>query len=510
LAKSLKELKKDYQDITISTREAYDKLFPPFGDDRENLDKNYKKAVREKDAKEIARLKPLWESASNAYKQAQTRKNALNLKIKKLEREEKKTETAKEEKKTVLGGYEKALSDLNAAEIDLQGYQGEDKYQKAYIKAQDAYNKAVSSGKTPSTPLPKPKIEIKPVDKGESEETDVETSKIAEELNKEYTKSVTESGRYIAELSEPGRIELARSLNKIYKTKLPENGKYSKELKDLYVDALTDNYTRSLDFNQKISFPEFLVIAANEGTYGGRGGAGGRDDGPYVTIASPSIAKNAINQVFQSELQRDATKEELDKLVPGLIEAQAANPNKVKMVKGVRQTIQGLDAVQWITDKLQKLPEYAQRKEDKTIPSLQLLQETARNNGLTLLPSQVESYKLRLQNGEKIETIQSNIRAIAANAMPDNVKKLMDSGNDLTEIYQPYRQSMAAILEIPFDKIDLSDPTLTNAITDKGNMTLFDFKKSLRKDPRWQYTDNARETVSTGLTQVLKDFGFMG
>jgi len=94
--------------------------------------------------------------------------------------------------------------------------------------------------------------------------------------------------------------------------------------------------------------------------------------------------------------------------------------------------------------------------------------------------------------------------------MPDNVKKLLEAGSDLNEVYQPYRQSMSTILEIPMDKIDLNDPTLTNAITDKGNMTLFDFKRSLRKDPRWQYTDNARETVSSGLTQILKDFGFMG
>ena len=341
-------------------------------------------------------------------------------------------------------------------------------------------------------------------------DTDAASSEITEDLNKQYTQDVTQSGRYIAGLNDAGRKLLAENLNKVYNLELSTNGKYSKELKDAYVNALTDNYTRSLDFNQKTSLEEFLVIAQNEGTYSGGRGGSGRDDAPYVTISSPSIAKNAINQVFQSELQRDATKEELSKLVPGLIKAQAANPNKIKIVKGVRQNIQGLDTAQWIIDEVQKLPEYAQRKEDKTIPDLETLQTTARNNGLTLLPSQIESYKLRLQNGEKIDTIQSNIRAIAANAMPDNVKKLMDAGNDLTDIYQPYRQSMATILEIPYDKIDLSDPTLTDAITDKGNMTIFDFKKSLRKDPRWQYTDNAREVVSSGLTQVLKDFGFMG
>ena len=341
-------------------------------------------------------------------------------------------------------------------------------------------------------------------------EADEATSEITEDLNKEYTQDVTQSGRYIAGLDDAGRTQLASNLNNAYGLKLPTNGKYSKELKDAYVRALTDNYTRSLDFNQKTSLPEFLVVAQNEGTYRGTGGAGGPDLTDYVTISSPSVARGAINQVFQAELQRDATAEEFKKLVPGLIKAQKANPNKVKMVNGVRQTIQGLDAGQWITERLQKLPEFTQRKQDKTIPDIQILQETARNNGLTLLPSQIESYRLRLQNGEKVETIQSNIRAIAANAMPDNVKKLLDAGSDLTEVYQPYRQSMATILELPMDKIDLNDPTLTNAITEKGNMTLFDFKKSLRKDPRWQYTDNAREVVSSGLTQVLKDFGFMG
>ena len=335
------------------------------------------------------------------------------------------------------------------------------------------------------------------------------TDEVAADLNEQYTKDVTDSGRYIAGLDEAGRTQLAISLNDVYESKLPTNGKYSKELKDTYVRALTDNYTRSLDFNQKISLPEFLVIAKNEGTYKGTG-TGGPEIDDYVTISSPSIAKNAINQVFQVELQRDATKEELDKLIPGLISAQKKNPNRVKVVKGVRQTTQGLDAIQWITDKLQKLPEYAQRKEDKTIPDLEKLQTTARNNGLTLLPNQLESYKLRLQNGEKLETIQSNIRANIANTMPDSVKKLMDAGNDLSDVYQPYRQSMAAILEIPFDKIDLSDPTLTNAITDKGNMTIFDFKRSLRKDARWQYTDNAREEVSNVALGVLRDFGFQG
>jgi hypothetical protein len=41
-------------------------------------------------------------------------------------------------------------------------------------------------------------------------------------------------------------------------------------------------------------------------------------------------------------------------------------------------------------------------------------------------------------------------------------------------------------------------------------MSIYDFQRTLRKDPRWQYTDNAREESSTAVLGVLRDFGFQG
>jgi hypothetical protein len=70
---------------------------------------------------------------------------------------------------------------------------------------------------------------------------------------------------------------------------------------------------------------------------------------------------------------------------------------------------------------------------------------------------------------------------------------------------------MANILEIGDpDQIDLNDPLLRSAITDKGDMNLYDFRKALRQDNRWQYTAQAKEDVSTAALQVLRDFGFQG
>jgi hypothetical protein len=70
---------------------------------------------------------------------------------------------------------------------------------------------------------------------------------------------------------------------------------------------------------------------------------------------------------------------------------------------------------------------------------------------------------------------------------------------------------MANILEIDDpDQIPLNDQTLRDAITDKGDMNIYDFKKLLRRDDRWQYTEQARQDVSTAALDVLRDFGFQG
>ena len=60
------------------------------------------------------------------------------------------------------------------------------------------------------------------------------------------------------------------------------------------------------------------------------------------------------------------------------------------------------------------------------------------------------------------------------------------------------------------DEIELNDNTLRSAIGQDREMNVYDFKKALRKDSRWQYTENAREEVANSVLGVLRDFGFQG
>ena len=108
------------------------------------------------------------------------------------------------------------------------------------------------------------------------------------------------------------------------------------------------------------------------------------------------------------------------------------------------------------------------------------------------------------------DRLQQDVRKLAALGQPQYVRDLLGQGYDLETIYSPYKQRMAQVLELNPDAIDLRDPTLRMAISDKGDMNLFDYERSLRKDSRWQYTQSANDEVSTAVLGVLRDFGFRG
>jgi hypothetical protein len=159
----------------------------------------------------------------------------------------------------------------------------------------------------------------------------------------------------------------------------------------------------------------------------------------------------------------------------------------------------------------------------QALQNYQMLQDIAKKNGFTLkdiLPNisavtaggDIETAVLRaLANGDiDINRVAQDARMLAAQGQPQYVRDLLNQGYDLQAIYSPYRQTMASVLELNADEIDLNDSTLRMAISDKGDMNLYDFKKALRKDSRWQYTENARDEVASSTLQVLRDFGFQG
>ena len=141
------------------------------------------------------------------------------------------------------------------------------------------------------------------------------------------------------------------------------------------------------------------------------------------------------------------------------------------------------------------------------------LRKTAKANGLDLeknFGSSIQGWLQNLAQGESVETFKQIIRSTAKLGLPDKVSSLLDQGVDLDTIYNPYKRLMASVLEISPETISLDDQVLRSAIGPEKEMSLYDYQKMLRKDNRWQFTNQAKEEVSDTALRVLRDFGFQG
>lgn len=159
----------------------------------------------------------------------------------------------------------------------------------------------------------------------------------------------------------------------------------------------------------------------------------------------------------------------------------------------------------------------------QALKDYQTLQAIAKANGLSLrdiLPNisatttggdLEEAVLEKLALGElDVNRISQDARNLAAIGQPQFVRGLLGQGYDLDQVYAPYKNAMANVLELNPEQISLNDPTLRGAISDKGETNLYDFQRMLRKDSRWQYTQNARQEVGDITLNVLRDFGFQG
>ena len=315
------------------------------------------------------------------------------------------------------------------------------------------------------------------------------------------------------------RKELAALLKKAGYN-VPVSGKYSDKLANAYTTAAQATALQSAKLGRPFTVREYLTQEAI--TTEGTGQPSLRED---IRIWDPTKATGVIQDVVSSLLGREATPEEVVLLSGKLKAAQEKAATRTQYVtKGGKTTAKvtgGLDEQQFLIETIQKdknlKKELDALKAKKATAEAsaaqgvrQDLMKTAMANGLKLDEDQISSFEARLKAGEDIDAIKTTIRRTTALGMPDSVKQIVDSGVDLSTIYSPYRSILAQTLEINPNSITLDDPTLRMAIGPDKEMSLYEYQRALRKDNRWQYTDQARSEAADVAKTVLKDFGFMG
>jgi hypothetical protein len=143
------------------------------------------------------------------------------------------------------------------------------------------------------------------------------------------------------------------------------------------------------------------------------------------------------------------------------------------------------------------------------------LKRYARSYGISYTDDKFNQWGRDLFAGRITDSeVEKAIQDEAASAYPafaDQIQK----GVTLDSLSSAYKSSMATILEIDADSIGYNDPTLRKALQYIGpdgkptNKPLWQFESDLRSDVRWQFTNNARDSIDSLQYTVMKDLGLM-
>lgn len=162
------------------------------------------------------------------------------------------------------------------------------------------------------------------------------------------------------------------------------------------------------------------------------------------------------------------------------------------------------------------------------------LKQAASAYGLPVTQQWIDGHiRQMLSTGTGLEGATQDLINQAKSAYPSLMAQL-DAGQTVQDIAQPFMAQMAQTLEIDPSQINLQDATIQRALkgqttlqtpsaagggnsagglkqptlTPSGPMTLFDFQNQLRNDPRWQRTENAKQTAYSMLHSLGRTFGF--
>ena len=114
---------------------------------------------------------------------------------------------------------------------------------------------------------------------------------------------------------------------------------------------------------------------------------------------------------------------------------------------------------------------------------------------------------VKSKNGlENVQTKINNLAKVKYKAL----SPFIDQGLTVKDVANEYVAKKAQLLELNPAAIRIdADPDIQSALTGDALVPLYQFEKSLRKNPQWQYTNNAREEASNYALTILQDFGLI-
>lgn len=175
---------------------------------------------------------------------------------------------------------------------------------------------------------------------------------------------------------------------------------------------------------------------------------------------------------------------------------------------------------QWLTQQISRREDYSNlgnldNLQGQMAGTVSQLQQLAGQYGVKWTPPQYALHAQNVLDGTTtMDTYQQRARDWAKSAFPGWSKQL-DEGQTLSQLADPYMQSMSQILEMSPSRLDLYTPMIREALQgsrqkdgDWSPTSLIDFERQLRNDPRYWKTNGAIDTVSSAVLKLGQDWGF--
>lgn len=291
------------------------------------------------------------------------------------------------------------------------------------------------------------------------------------------------------------------------------------------------NYTLNAMYKQELGgikeAPTFGSYLAGDFRGTGTGSKAGTRTSQDMVITKRSDAADDADEFFMKYLGRGATKDEEDAYYDALNKAEknAIRSTKTQYDADGRpikstQTGELLD----LTDKNLILGKIAGSAIKGTplakvlelggtaAGDVQSIMAYAKSYGVKLTEDDAMKYVTdNISTGKTLDNTKAKILALSK-ATYGNIKDLITNDVSVREIAGNFAYQKAQTLELNMDAIDVFDKDIQDALVNEnkgGVMSLTDFNRKLRNDPRWAQTKNAREEASNYAYDILKSFGLM-
>jgi hypothetical protein len=141
------------------------------------------------------------------------------------------------------------------------------------------------------------------------------------------------------------------------------------------------------------------------------------------------------------------------------------------------------------------------------------LMSWAARNGLNLSRQAAAKYITNMTVGaQSFDDVKADLRRTYLAGMFPAWADRIEAGFDPEVLFEPYRDTARRLLEV--EDVGFDDPVLKTALqrVDANGrpvqMPLYQFENEIRKDPRWEFTNNAYDVYSRVGENLLRTFGF--